>query len=201
MRKLTCLIIALSVGVYSCTSKEEGIRIEVTNTMDQSRDDAIILLSKGSIYDWTKIPEGQWPGPKDEAGAYIPTQLDDLDGDGQWDGLFALTHMDASSQKMVSLVFVLPDEFPVFETRTNLRLGSNEKGYPELLEASRLEGITYHNHSRTGEVYQMEGPAWENDKVGFRNYLDQRNGMDIFGKLIPEMVLDSVGIERKAKLS
>jgi hypothetical protein len=40
----------------------------------------------------------------------------------------------------------------------------------------------------------MEGPAWENDKVGFRNYLDQRNGMDIFGKLTSQMVLDSVGI-------
>ena len=32
----------------------------------------------------------------------------------------------------------------------------------------------------------MEGVAWENDKVGFRNYMDQRNGMDIFGKLTQE---------------
>jgi hypothetical protein len=92
------------------------------------------------------------------------------------------------------LTLVHPDQYPSFDMRTNLRLGANEPGYPELEEAPRLEGITYHNHSRTGEVYQMEGPAWENDKVGFRNYLDQRNGMDIFGKLTSRMVLDSVGI-------
>jgi hypothetical protein len=41
----------------------------------------------------------------------------------------------------------------------------------------------------------MEGPAWENDKVGFRNYMDQRNGMDIFGKTTSEMVLSEVGVE------
>jgi hypothetical protein len=40
----------------------------------------------------------------------------------------------------------------------------------------------------------MAGPAWENDRVGFRNYLDQRNGIDIFGKITREMVLDSVGV-------
>jgi len=40
----------------------------------------------------------------------------------------------------------------------------------------------------------MEGPAWENEKVGFRNYFDLRNGMDIFGKKTIEMVLDGVGL-------
>ena len=74
-------------------------------------------------------------------------------------------------------------------------LRPNRSTYNELITlADRLEGITYHNHARTGEVYQMEGPAWETDLVGFRNYLDQRNGMDIFGKLTGEMVLDSVGV-------
>jgi hypothetical protein len=39
----------------------------------------------------------------------------------------------------------------------------------------------------------MEGVAWENDRVGFRNYMDQRNGMDIFGKTTSQMVLEDVG--------
>ena len=42
----------------------------------------------------------------------------------------------------------------------------------------------------------MEGSAWENDLVGFRNYMDQRNGMDIFGKTTPDMVLDQCGERR-----
>jgi hypothetical protein len=47
----------------------------------------------------------------------------------------------------------------------------------------------------TVPVYQMEGPAWENDIVGFRNYYDARNGIDIYGKRVQDMVLDSVGIQ------
>jgi pectinesterase len=41
--------------------------------------------------------------------------------------------------------------------------------------------------------YMTEGPAWENDKVGFRLYFDQRNAKDIFGKTTSFMVLDTVG--------
>ncbi|WP_157974321.1 DUF4861 family protein [Lewinella sp. IMCC34183] len=44
--------------------------------------------------------------------------------------------------------------------------------------------------------YQMEGPAWENENVGFRLYFDERNGIDIFGKLTHDMVLDGVGVNR-----
>jgi hypothetical protein len=45
-----------------------------------------------------------------------------------------------------------------------------------------------------GGKFQFEGPGWENDRVGFRNYFDIRNGIDIFGKLTSDMVLDRVGI-------
>jgi len=41
--------------------------------------------------------------------------------------------------------------------------------------------------------YQTEGPAWENDKVAFRIYLDVRNAKDIFGKTTSSMVMDTVG--------
>ena len=41
--------------------------------------------------------------------------------------------------------------------------------------------------------YKAEGPVWENDKVGFRIYFDQRNARDIFGKTKPQVVLDTVG--------
>ncbi len=195
MRKIALLILFACLLVSSCNTTLET-RIVVNNPMDLVRNDAIILLTRGAISNWTEIPAGLWPALKDESGSYIPSQVDDVDGDGVWDELFALTDMEPSGQKILSLTFVSPEEYPSFEKRTNLRLGSHEKGYPELLEAERLEGVSYHNYGgRTSAVYQMEGPAWENDKVGFRNYMDQRNGMDIFGKLTPKMVLDSVGVE------
>lgn len=43
-------------------------------------------------------------------------------------------------------------------------------------------------------LYQFEGPGWENDKVAFRAYFDNRNGKDIFGKTVNEMVIDTIGL-------
>ena len=40
-----------------------------------------------------------------------------------------------------------------------------------------------------------EGPAWENDKVGFRLYMDMRNQKDVWGKRTSRMVLDEVGTD------
>lgn len=196
MKKTTYLFIALAVLAAAC-GQNKPVRLLVINPLDQQRDDAIIALTRGEIASWSGIPEKKVPLLYFENGDPVPCQLDDVDGDGNWDELFALVDLGASGEMTVILTFVSPAGYPSFEKRTNLRMGSAEPGYPELLRADRLEGITYHNHTRTREVYQMEGPAWENDMVGFRNYLDQRNGMDIFGKLTREMVLDSVGISTR----
>lgn len=42
---------------------------------------------------------------------------------------------------------------------------------------------------------KYEGPGWESDKVAFRYYLDWRNGIDVFGKKTPGIVLPTVGVE------
>lgn len=42
---------------------------------------------------------------------------------------------------------------------------------------------------------KFEGPGWESDKAAFRFYLDWRNGMDVFAKKTPGIVLPFVGVE------
>lgn len=42
---------------------------------------------------------------------------------------------------------------------------------------------------------KYEGPGWESDKVAFRFYLDWRNGIDVFGKKTPQIVLPFVGVD------
>jgi hypothetical protein len=44
------------------------------------------------------------------------------------------------------------------------------------------------------QKYQTDGPSWENDKVGFRDYLDGRNSKDVFGKKTPGITPENVGI-------
>ena len=48
-------------------------------------------------------------------------------------------------------------------------------------------------HTDHSEFIRFEGPGWESDKVGYRLYLDWRNGTDIFGKKVDRMVLQEVG--------
>ena len=194
MRIPTFLILIIAYLATSCNSKQE-IVLQVTNPLDQQRNDASIVLTRGEITDWIEIPSGKVPVLTLENGIHIPCQLDDINGDGEWDELFAIVDLKPSDQKNILLTMISPEEYPAFNVRTNVRLGANKPGYPELLKADRLEGISFHNYDHvTGAAFQMEGPAWENDLVGFRNYLDQRNGLDIFGKLTSEMILDSVGV-------
>ena len=48
-------------------------------------------------------------------------------------------------------------------------------------------------HGPGSGYIRYEGPGIESDLVGYRVYLDHRNGFDIFGKKTPEMVLQHVG--------
>lgn len=60
---------------------------------------------------------------------------------------------------------------------------------------------TFYAHELPGvmgyQPYQTDGPSWENDKVGFRHYLDERNSKDVFGKKVSCMSPDSVGINQE----
>lgn len=189
---LPCLLSGLLM--LSCSTSPE-VSLQVNNPMEQQRDDAIILLSRSELVRWADIPAGKLPVLTEADGTPIPCQADDVDGDGLWDELFALTDMEAKEVLNITIKFLSPEEYPRFKIRTNLHLGDATEDYRELDSADRLEGISYHNYTGVTEAaFQMEGAAWENDLVGFRNYMDQRNGMDIFGKTTSDMVLEEVGV-------
>ncbi len=180
--------------LLAACSTEEAIHLRVSNPLDRDVKDAPVVLNRQTIAEWTAIPDGKVPVFTDNTGHILPGQADDTNKDGKWDEYFFLCDLKAGASRELGLSFAEPGTIGETEARTNLRLGVAEDDYMEHLTAERLEGISYHNHSRTGELYQMEGPAWENELVGFRNYMDQRNGMDIFGKIRHELVLDSVGL-------
>lgn len=198
--KLKYLFILFSGILAGSCSSNSQILIEVVNLSNQQRNDATILLTREDIAAGTDIPDGKLPVIEDKKGNLLASQVDDVNGDGEWDELFTLLDMAPHERAKLVLRFVDSESYPKPAVRTNLRLGDASKpGYPDLTMAMRLEGISYHNYSHTTDsAYQMEGPAWENDRVGFRNYLDQRNGFDIFGKLTDQMVLDSVGTKYKS---
>ncbi|MFO8000422.1 MAG: DUF4861 domain-containing protein [Marinilabilia sp.] len=176
--------------VAGCNPPQSGF--EVSNDSDAAMADKAVVLDLNEVEDYLPGEIGEnHIEVVDEEGNQLPAQCDDLDGDGQWDELAFLVDLEANEQKRLYFNAVPEEELPDFPKRTNIRFGNKEKPYEEVTDAERLESTD--SESISG-IFQMEGPAWENDKVGFRNYYDARNGMDIFGKQTSDMALDSAGI-------
>lgn len=119
----------------------------------------------------------------------LPSQFDDLDQDGLWDEAIVLSSLPAQLQ----LARIPMTSVPRSETKTNLHFAKViEKGvkYEEASFGERIQGT---DTKVTQTHFQFEGPGWENDRIAFRNYFDERNGFDIFGKTTEEMVLTKVG--------
>jgi hypothetical protein len=185
-------LISLFILFPSCKSNH-AIYLTLENDLEISRVDEPIIISRGELEKRTdQISRGLLPVLIDEDGNHIPSQLDDMSGDGNWDEMFLLISIPAKSNSELRVNFVLPENYPVYETRTNVRfaiLESDGSYVPQTL-GTRLGP----DDKPAIEMFHHEGPAWENDRVGFRNYFNHRNSMDIFGKVTTAMILDSAGI-------
>lgn len=121
---------------------------------------------------------------------FVPYQLIDSNGDRKKDKIFLSINMEPESN--LDLYFVREKYNHPIVNRANVRFGELQPPYEEISNYQRVKAT---DSIKASELFLMEGPAWENDKVAFRNYYDIRNGIDIFGKRTTEMVLDSVGIK------
>lgn len=72
----------------------------------------------------------------------------------------------------------------------------NNKYIAEKFSWVKVNKITLPGSFRDHAYYiKYEGPGWENDKVAFRFYLDNRNAIDVFGKTTSDIVLPAVGVD------
>lgn len=185
--KSISLLLTLIFFLSACSSNSSYL---ITNDSDHDIADKTIVLSREVVKEHlkdTSLMDGLVA--RSQSGEWLPTQCDDLDGDGKWDEMAFLCNLTGRTNFKVS--FHQPDSALNFPQRTNVRFGRMTKPFDEVTADLRMKT---NDTKFTAPVYQMEGPAWENDIIAFRNYYDARNGIDIFGKTTKEMVLDSVGV-------
>lgn len=190
---LILLIISMTTLFSTSCQRSTDFRVVLENNTTIDRVDEAVAITRSQLEAaMGEIPAGRYPVLTGLSGEIIPSQYDDLTGDGRWDEMFFLVSLDRQSQVSLKLGLADADDIPTFPARSNIRFARIQDGneYIPLISARRFDA----NDGLTGGAFQMEGPAWENDLVGFRNYFDIRNGMDIFGKLTTDMVLDRVGI-------
>ncbi|MFT3902688.1 MAG: DUF4861 domain-containing protein [Niabella sp.] len=173
--------------------RERVSTLTLENPLSIERLDEAIVFTREQLN-----PTGDLlPTIANRKGENIPCQLDDLDGDGRWDELAFVYSFHPREKIPLQILWVKKDSYPNFPRRTNIRFGklNGKKVLVEMKSDFHTKdqvpgGVDY----RGPYPYQMDGPAWENDKMGFRQYFDGRNSRDVFGKRIPDMVLDTVGI-------
>jgi hypothetical protein len=174
---------------------DEGVsQVILQNTTAMALADKAITIERSRI---KSVPRGEWfplivsPG-KDT----IAAQLDDLDGDKQWDELFFVVDLPARTKSTYTLEWV--SRQPAYSVRTSTRFGKRLSATAPVRPAT--EETLYKGElpkSLGFQRYQTDGPSWENDKVGFRHYLDGRNAKDVFGKLVPGISPETVGINAR----
>jgi unsaturated rhamnogalacturonyl hydrolase len=138
----------------------------------------------------------------------IPVQSIDQDGDGTKDGIFALVDLPAAATRSLRIIAVrgVAPETPAAQAvaEISVKRGGEwrprEKN-PKLKEYVGGEFVNVQSftpppeHTDHSNLIRYEGPGIESDKVGYRIYLDERNGFDIFGKKTTAPALHAVGLD------
>lgn len=199
MNKLRFWVFGFAILLASVALCNNILTVSLTNTLPVQRVDGTVVLRRDSIE--KKI--GNLSNDlsilvKNEKGEVIASQLDDLNGDKNWEELAFIINFEPSETKKISLVTIPKNQVPDFPKRAHVHLGVSRLRNGKFIEVREEERPKNHVAQSVPFLYQYEGPGWENDKLAFRTYFDSRNGKDVFGKLIPEMVTDSIGLPGKS---
>jgi Domain of unknown function (DUF4861)/Glycosyl Hydrolase Family 88 len=98
----------------------------------------------------------------------IPSQADDLDGDGRYDELVFQIDLAPRQTRIVTIA------------------------YGDQAAIQRLRG-SYPVRTAMKFAARYEGLGWESEDIAWRVYFDKRNAIDIYGKRRPGLYLDLFG--------
>jgi len=196
--KKTGIFLSFMLAASNAWSAEH--RITVTNTTSLERKDEQVVLTRTAIEkEIGQIPDGQFVTLYNGANP-VAVQFDDMDGDQRWDEVVFLYSFAPHEQLVLKPTIT---QHPNLAKKQRAYVRQKHKNADDSFGAIvTTDTMPYQNSPTDFTVqalppYLTEGPAWENDKVGFRIYFDTRNTKDIWGKTTDKMVLDFVGVDPK----
>ncbi len=128
------------------------------------------------------------------AGQEIPSQLDDLNGDGVADELSLVIDLAANESKTLDVTFgKKPLAADRYESRvfTDMRMRVVKKGRTiDLREENyKIDTISEVEDTHYSDVYP-HGLCFENEVMGYRVYFNAGHGTDLYGKRTAQLELD-----------
>ncbi|MEJ6979716.1 DUF4861 family protein [Pedobacter sp. P351] len=191
--KFTFMLLSAVMGLASCTSRKTLI---LQNPHSSQRDDELITLNRAILED----KFGFIPADKFLSAGVNVVQHIDTNKDGKWDEAYLLLSFAGKEEIKLPVSIGKIGSSPS-GARVHVRhrrKNADDTFGPLLTNDSIPAGQLGTDFTKTPlPPFLTEGPAWENDKVGFRLYFDIRNGKDIWGKTTAKMMMDNVGINPK----
>lgn len=167
--------------------------LEVSNPSEFARPDTLVTLSLNEL----GVSEGPlqvWEGDTAQ-----PTQLVDVDGDNQPDKLVFLAQLGPAATHNFVIDRRVADLDLVSRAHAEVSIKEGGEWQDKVYIGGTFKNV---NHVTTPPQYtdhsqwiRYEGPGIESDKVGYRIYLDWRNGFDIIGNKSAGLVLQNVGLD------
>lgn len=192
MKRIFYPFILLLLAMGACTNKNVNL-VFVNNTGTERNNEVVSLPGEITRKIVENAPTGKKPVLFLNNQALV-SQCIDIDLDGRTDSILVEISILPQDSIVTKVLYMDDSNYPIFKRKTDIRFAYHTDYSFEPDTATRIQTI---ESPVTSAILQMEGPAWENDKVGFRNYFDLRNGMDIFGKLTEDPVLEMVGRNEK----
>jgi unsaturated chondroitin disaccharide hydrolase len=177
---LLCLTAAVAPSSVWARPRVKVLKLSLSNPTEQSRSAENIVVSIAELKriapdfnaaycvvttsDATTLDEDA----RTLAAVELPSQADDLDGDGKLDELAFQIELKPRQTRIVTVAY----------------------GDAETIERLRSP---YPKRTHAKFTTKFEGLGWESEETAWRIYFDRRNAIDLYGKRRPGLYLEMFG--------
>jgi unsaturated chondroitin disaccharide hydrolase len=173
-------LLVITAPVAWAAPRIKVLKLAVSNPTGQLRAHENLVISvaeltriapdfkAGSVIVTTSDATGLEEDARTLQATELPSQADDLDGDGKLDELAFQVELQPNQTRIVTIAY----------------------GEPATIARLRSE---YPQRTNAKFTTKIEGLGWESEATAWRIYFDQRNAIDLYGKRRPGLYLELFG--------
>lgn len=163
----------------------------ISNMSGVARQGDPVLITRENLLALMDIPEDKIP-VLFQNDLVLPSQTDDLTGDGIWDELAFQVDMERNSSLEIKLKWMDKSDAPTYPAKVSacFKVSDLENGkYQNVSSEIRPDSLSA---NRLSSRYCLGGPVWESEKIAFRHCFDNSNFNGVLGKIKSGLLLDSI---------
>ena len=176
---ITSLASLLCLSIMGQSASEQlTYTISNSSKLDKSNEPVVLTLSPAQqAANYLSATVCVWDEDT-QTEVEIPSQLDDLDGDGTNEEVVFLLDVPGREERTVTVELsqaAKPGRYPA-QVYAEMLLSDKSKGHKP------IQSLTVPGHVNVYNNLHHHGPAFESALVAYRIYFDERQTVDIYGK-------------------